>query len=45
MIDNTGNIVSSDSKLSTVDKINDYLTSMPAETESIKVIKINNNYY
>jgi hypothetical protein len=38
-------LVSSDSKLSTVDKINDYLKSMPAETEAIKIFTINNNYY
>jgi len=38
-------LVSSNSKLSTVDKINDYLKSIPAETEAIKVFTINDTYY
>lgn len=33
------------SKMSTVDKINNYLKSMPAETEAINVFTINDNYY
>jgi hypothetical protein len=38
-------LVPSDSKLSTVDKINRFLNSMPAETEAIKVFTVNDNYY
>jgi hypothetical protein len=38
-------LVSSDSKLSTVDKINNYLKLMPAEIEAIKIFTVNNNYY
>ena len=38
-------LISSDFKLPTVDKINDYLKSMPKEIEAIKIFTINNNYY
>jgi hypothetical protein len=38
-------LVTSDSKLAMIDKINDYLKSMPVETEAIKVFTINDNYY
>jgi hypothetical protein len=39
------NLVSSDSKVSTVDKINHYLKTMPAETEATNIFRINDNYY
>lgn len=38
-------LVSSDSKMSTVDKINNYLKAMPSETEATNIFTINGNYY
>lgn len=39
------NLVSSNSQISTVDKINLYIKSMPVETEATNIFRINGHYY
>jgi hypothetical protein len=38
-------LVTSDSNVSTVDKMNHYLKSMPTETEATNIFKISGHYY
>jgi hypothetical protein len=38
-------VIATNEKLSTIDKINHFLKSLPAETQAINTFITNNNYY